>query len=424
MSLPADGRCRVVIEDVRPRVDGGRFPVEARARRHGRSSKRTRSPTATTRSPAVLLHAHGTRTLGSRCRCARSATTRGARTSRLHDARHPSLHGHGLDRRVRVLAARLHAPLGACRRRGRAARRRRSRARGRAARRRRRRANRCSQSRPRSRASGALEERRLRALSLEALASSWRSTRTARSRRATTASSRSSSSGRSRASHRGTSSSRAPRAERAAERARHVRDGQARLEYVAGMGFDVLYLPPIHPIGATKRKGRNNALRRGARRSRLAVGHRRQPRAATRACIRSSARSRTSRAFAREAERLGIEIALDIAFQCSPDHPYVARASRVVHAAARRQRPVRGESAEEIRGHLPVRFRRATIGARCGASCATSSSSGSSQGVQRVPRRQSAHEAVRLLAMADRATCKSRHPGRDLPRRSVQRGRA
>ena len=38
------------------------------------------------------------------------------------------------------------------------------------------------------------------------------------------------------------------------------RDVEAMLPYVAGMGFDVLYLPPIHPIGTTKRKGRNNAL--------------------------------------------------------------------------------------------------------------------------------------------------------------------
>ena len=39
-----------------------------------------------------------------------------------------------------------------------------------------------------------------------------------------------------------------------------LRDAAARLPYVAAMGFDVLYLPPVHPIGATHRKGANNAL--------------------------------------------------------------------------------------------------------------------------------------------------------------------
>src|SRR5581483_11626531 len=43
-----------------------------------------------------------------------------------------------------------------------------------------------------------------------------------------------------------------------------LRDVEARLAYVAELGFDVLYLPPIHPIGREKRKGRNNALASGA----------------------------------------------------------------------------------------------------------------------------------------------------------------
>src|SRR5262249_61064508 len=51
----------------------------------------------------------------------------------------------------------------------------------------------------------------------------------------------------------------------AAEPGRHgtLRDVEARLPYVAGMGFDVLYLPPIHPIGRTFRKGRNNTVQAG-----------------------------------------------------------------------------------------------------------------------------------------------------------------
>ena len=54
------------------------------------------------------------------------------------------------------------------------------------------------------------------------------------------------------------------------------RDVEARLPYLAEMGFDVLYFPPIHPIGRINRKGTNNALTRQARRRRQSLGHRRR----------------------------------------------------------------------------------------------------------------------------------------------------
>ena len=62
----------------------------------------------------------------------------------------------------------------------------------------------------------------------------------------------------------------------AKERGRHgtFRDLEAVLPYVSGMGFDVLYLPPIHPIGRTHRKGKNNALTAKRKRSRKSVGDR------------------------------------------------------------------------------------------------------------------------------------------------------
>ena len=66
------------------------------------------------------------------------------------------------------------------------------------------------------------------------------------------------------------------------------------LPQLAELGFDVVYLPPIHPIGATNRKGRNNALVAGAGRRRLAVGDRLARRAATTRSIPSSARGTTS----------------------------------------------------------------------------------------------------------------------------------
>ena len=71
-----------------------------------------------------------------------------------------------------------------------------------------------------------------------------------------------------------------------------LRDAEARLPYVADLGFDVLYLPPIHPIGRSFRKGRNNTLDPGRTMS-AARGRSARPRAATRRCTRSSARSAT-----------------------------------------------------------------------------------------------------------------------------------
>ena len=99
-------------------------------------------------------------------------------------------------------------------------------------------------------------------------------------------------------------------------------DVEALLPYVASMGFDVLYLPPIHPIGEIERKGPNN--RTGASPddpgSPWAIGSRQgghkdvHPRLGTLADFRRLLAS---------AGTLGLEIALDIAFQCAPDHPYV-----------------------------------------------------------------------------------------------------
>ncbi|HEX6691155.1 MAG TPA: alpha-1,4-glucan--maltose-1-phosphate maltosyltransferase [Burkholderiales bacterium] len=100
------------------------------------------------------------------------------------------------------------------------------------------------------------------------------------------------------------------------------RDVIARLPYVAELGFDVLYLPPIHPIGATARKGRNNdvAARPGDVGSPWAIGAKEGGHKAVHPDLGTLADFdllvKTSRQY-------GIDVALDIAFQCSPDHPYV-----------------------------------------------------------------------------------------------------
>jgi starch synthase (maltosyl-transferring) len=97
---------------------------------------------------------------------------------------------------------------------------------------------------------------------------------------------------------------------------------EARLEYVAALGFDVVYLPPIHPIGETRRKGPNNTLAAGLGDpgSPWAIGGDAGGHKAVNPALGTLDDFRRFRAAA---ERLGLEVALDVAFQCSPDHPYV-----------------------------------------------------------------------------------------------------
>lgn len=101
-----------------------------------------------------------------------------------------------------------------------------------------------------------------------------------------------------------------------------LRDCAERLPYVAEMGFDVLYLPPIHPIGYSYRKGKNNTLAASADDvgSPWAIGAKEGGHTAIHPQLGTLADFKYLLA---EAKKFDIEIALDIAFQCTPDHPYV-----------------------------------------------------------------------------------------------------
>ena len=98
----------------------------------------------------------------------------------------------------------------------------------------------------------------------------------------------------------------------------------ARLPYVQELGFDVLYFPPIHPIGTHAPQGPQQHADAAARTIRAAPmpsarpegGHNAHPSA-------SSARSRISAGWSTRRARHGLEIALDFAIQCSPDHPWI-----------------------------------------------------------------------------------------------------
>jgi starch synthase (maltosyl-transferring) len=99
-------------------------------------------------------------------------------------------------------------------------------------------------------------------------------------------------------------------------------EAAARLPAIAAMGFDVLYLPPIHPIGVTHRKGPNNALVAAPSDPGCpwAIGGAEGGHTAVDPALGSLD---DFDAFVADARRHGLEVALDLAIQCSPDHPWV-----------------------------------------------------------------------------------------------------
>ena len=110
----------------------------------------------------------------------------------------------------------------------------------------------------------------------------------------------------------------------AGEPGRHgtFKDCEKLLSYVASMGFDVLYLPPVHPIGRTHRKGKNNSVISSADDpgSPWAIGAREGGHQSIHPDLGTL---QDFQSLVAKAATLGMEVAMDLAFQCSPDHPYV-----------------------------------------------------------------------------------------------------
>jgi starch synthase (maltosyl-transferring) len=110
----------------------------------------------------------------------------------------------------------------------------------------------------------------------------------------------------------------------AAEPGKHgtFADCEKRLLYIAEMGFDVVYLPPIHPIGRAFRKGRNNnpEAQPGEPGSPWAIG---SGEGGHKEIHSELGTIEDFRRFVRKANELDLKVALDIAFQAAPDHPYV-----------------------------------------------------------------------------------------------------
>lgn len=111
-------------------------------------------------------------------------------------------------------------------------------------------------------------------------------------------------------------------------------DMEGRLAYVKDLGFDTIYLPPIHPIGVTRRKGRNNsvAAQPGEPGSPYAIGDYRLKAAKGKAGVGGDGGHKAvhpelgtladCRRFIKRCHREGFAVALDYALNCSPDHPY------------------------------------------------------------------------------------------------------
>ncbi|MFG2711837.1 maltotransferase domain-containing protein [Streptomyces goshikiensis] len=103
-----------------------------------------------------------------------------------------------------------------------------------------------------------------------------------------------------------------------------LRTAAERLPAIAAMGFDVVYLPPVHPIGSTYRKGPNNTLSAGSWDPGVpwAIGSTEGGHDAVHPDLGTI---EDFDAFVARARELGLEVALDFALQCSPDHPWVEK---------------------------------------------------------------------------------------------------
>jgi starch synthase (maltosyl-transferring) len=99
-------------------------------------------------------------------------------------------------------------------------------------------------------------------------------------------------------------------------------DCKRRLPYIAEMGFNVVYMPPIHPIGRMFRKGPNNnpESQPGDAGSPWAIGAKE---GGHKEILSDLGTVADFKSFIVEAEKLGLSVAMDIAFQAAPDHPYV-----------------------------------------------------------------------------------------------------
>ena len=194
------------------------------------------------------------------------------------------------------------------------------------------------------------------------------------------------------------------------------KDCIARLPDIAAMGFDVVYLTPIHPIGQKNRKGRNNAVSaaEGDPGSPYAIGGA----AGGHDAVHPELGTLDDfRAFVSACKQYDMEVALDFAVQCSPDHPWLKQ-----HPQWFKRRP---DGSMRYAENPPKKYedivnpdftsRRCRRALEC---VARRSAVLDRSGCPYFPRRQSAHQAVPVLGMADPRSPASTSR-RDLPRGSL-----
>ena len=187
---------------------------------------------------------------------------------------------------------------------------------------------------------------------------------------------------------------------------------RALLPRFAELGFDVLYLPPIHPIGRTSRKGRNNALkaRPDDPGSPWAIG---SELGGHDAIDPGLGTVKQFERLVKDARKRGIEIALDFADPVLARPPVADRAPGVVPPSPGRDAEVRGEPAEALPGHLQRQLRLRGLARSVEGAARRRARLGRARR-HRLPRRQPAHEAARVLGVADRRGAR-RESRRDLP---------
>ncbi|WP_082408191.1 maltotransferase domain-containing protein [Verrucomicrobium spinosum] len=163
-------------------------------------------------------------------------------------------------------------------------------------------------------------------------------------------------------------------AEGRADRHSTFRDCLARLDDAKSMGFDVIYFPPIHPIGVTHRKGKNNTLvaHPGDVGSPWAIG---SSHGGHRAVEPALGTVEDFEWLVGEARQRGLEIALDFAINCSPDHPYVKEHPAGSTSVKTAQSAMRRTLQRSTRTSTPSTST-AKTGNRCGGSSLMSCSSG------------------------------------------------
>ena len=189
-------------------------------------------------------------------------------------------------------------------------------------------------------------------------------------------------------------------------------EAEWRLPEIAAMGFDVVYLPPIHPIGHTNRKGRNNVARGGAGRRRIAVRHRVGRRWATTPWRPSSAGSRGCARFREAVEAHGMELAMDIAIQASPDHPYVSTHPEWFRHAPDGTIKYAENPPKKYQDIYPIDFDDEDHGAREALwhEWKRIFEVWIERGSPHLPRRQPAHQADRVLGLAHPEPSSADHP--------------